>query len=72
LSKEEVTDRLLAAMASVDAHALKIGQVDPSGWWRLAQAAQEIERRRSISMTPDIRLCPCSVAGRAGKRPVVA
>jgi replicative DNA helicase len=44
MSKEELTDRLLTATASVDAHALKTGRVDSGDWWRLAHASAQLEQ----------------------------
>lgn len=44
MSKGELTDRLLAATASVDLHALKTGQVDRAGWCRLAEASVQLEQ----------------------------
>lgn len=43
MSKEELVDRLLALIALVDLHAIRTGQVSGDEWFRLAEAANQLE-----------------------------
>ena len=42
MTKQELTDRLLSATASVSLHALRTARVGHEGWWKLADSAQKL------------------------------
>jgi replicative DNA helicase len=42
MSKEELVDRLLSATAAVSMYTLRSGRIGQDGWWKLAEAAQQL------------------------------
>jgi replicative DNA helicase len=43
MSKEQLVLRMLSSHASVDSHKLRIGKLDKTEWWKLAEAASKLE-----------------------------
>jgi len=43
MSKEQLVLRMLSSYAAVDSHKLRIGKLEKTEWWKLAEAASKLE-----------------------------